>query len=88
MRQIVKDLLACDELRWQFTEIIGVDDKKQPEDYTDEEIIAEAKYVKAKYTDGSQNWTHYEMLHGEDPEDREKAKRELKEIEKFLKKYA
>jgi hypothetical protein len=89
MRQIVKDMLKCDELYNQFVNINCVDDKKEPNDYSDDEIIAEAKYVAEKYTDGSQGWTHYEMLHdSEDREERATARRELNQIRKFLKKYA
>jgi hypothetical protein len=88
MRKIVQDMLKCDELYHQFVNIIGVDDNKSPEEYDDEDIIAEAKYVLEKYTDASQNWRNFEMLYSDDPEERQTARKEMKQIQNFLKKYA
>lgn len=88
MRKIVQDMLKCDELYHQFVDIIGVDDGKAPEEYSDDEIIEEAKYVLQKYTDGNQSWRNYEMLHSDDADERRIARKEMNQIQKFLAKYA
>lgn len=86
MRQIVKDMLKCDELYHQFINCLCVDDMKEPNDYSDEEIIAEAKYVANKYTDD--NFVQWEEMNDhDDPTVRANARREYNQIIRFLKKY-
>ena len=86
MRQIIKDADNCDVLRYSL-EIIASDDQKNIEDYTDQEIINEALYVKDKYTDGT--WFEYQYLLGEHGKEEQKfAKKEYKDIMKFLLKHS
>ena len=44
MRQIVKDMLKCEELFQVFNNQLCVDDNKTPDEYSDQDIIEEAKY--------------------------------------------
>lgn len=86
-RPIVKDLLKCHELSYHFEHVIGVDDKKTPDQYTDEEIIAEALFVLERY-DPSQGWTQGEEITSDDPQIRQNAITERNQIRSFLKKWA
>ena len=85
-RQIIKDLLNCDELYEQFVNVICVDDNKFVEEYSEQEIIEEAKYVKTKYEAGN-GWIHYDMISGEDGREAQKvARKEYKITESQEKK--
>jgi len=87
MRKIVRDLLKCDELAHVFINNLCVDDGKDINDYTDEELIAEAKYQLGMYyeTDTRNN----DMLIGEYTDEEQRiAQREVKQIKRFLSKYA
>ena len=85
-RQIVKDLLNCDELYHQFINVICIDDNKSVEEYSNQEIIEEAKYVKTKYED--EGWIHNDMMIGLDGEDAKKvARKEYNQIKRFIKKW-
>ena len=48
MRAIVKAAKSIPEMQFAF-ECICADDKKEPEDYTDEEIVSEAEYRLSTY---------------------------------------
>jgi hypothetical protein len=87
MRKIVRDLLKCDELSHVFLNILCVDDGKDINDYTDEELVEEAKYqLEVYYETGT---TNNDMLIGEyTPEEQREAKREVQQIKRFLSKYA
>ena len=86
-RQIVKDLLKCDELDYQFIRVICIDDSKEVWEYTDQEIIEEAKYVKTKYEAGN-GWIHYDMISGEDGREAQKvARKEYNQVKRFIKKW-
>ena len=86
-RQIVKDLLNCDELYHQFINVICIDDNKSVEEYSNQEIIEEAKYVKTKYEAGN-GWIHYDMISGEDGREAQKvARKEYNQIKRFIKKW-
>jgi len=86
-RPIVKDLLKCDELRYQFEDVICIDDSKEVWEYTDQEIIEETKYVKTKYEAGN-GWTHYDEIIGKwNKDDIKVARKEYNQIKRFLKKW-
>jgi len=86
-RQIIKDLLKCDELYYQFVEVICIDDSQEVWEYTDQEIIEEAKYVKAKYEAGN-GWIHYDMIIGKwNKDDIKVARKEYNQIKRFIKKW-
>lgn len=85
-RQIVKDLLKCDELYHQFVEVICIDDSKEVWEYSDQEIIEEVENVKSKYEDDG--WVHNDMMIGLDGRDSQKvASKEYVQINRFLKKW-
>ena len=85
-REIVKDLLNCDELYYQFMNVICIDDNKSVLEYTDQEIIEESKFVKSKYEDVG--WIHNDMMIGLDGEDAKKvARKEYNQIKRFIKKW-
>ena len=85
-RQIVKDLLKCDELYHQFINVICIDDNKSVEEYSDQEIIEESKFVKSKYDD--EGWVHNDMMIGLDGEDAKKvARKEYNQVKRFIKKW-
>ena len=85
-RQIVKDLLKCDELYEHFINVICIDDAKEVWEYDDQEIIEEAKYVKTKYED--EGWIHNDMMIGLDGEDAKKvARKEYNQIKRFINKW-
>jgi len=52
MRAIIKSALAIDELKNDM-ENIATDDKKEIDQYTDAEILVEAKYVLEMFLDGT-----------------------------------
>jgi hypothetical protein len=86
-RQILKDAEKADELWYQLYEIGHEDDSKEVSDWTDEEIISEAKYCLSKYAP-SEGWIHGEMIAGDlGAEERKMALRERAQIKRFLKKY-
>ena len=87
MRQIVKDMLKCDELHHVFLNRLCVDDNKIPGEYSDQEIIDEAKYQLSLYYESGT--TNNEMFTGEwSAEEQTQAKREVQQIKRFLAKYA
>jgi hypothetical protein len=85
MRPIVDQALAIPEMQFAF-ECICADDKKEPTDYTDAEIISEAEYRLSTYfEDGHIN--NDEMRLGDDPECNEIAKKDIRLLKAFIKKY-
>jgi len=85
MRAIVKAATAIPEMQFAF-ECICADDKKEPEDYTDEEIVSEAEYRLSTYfEDGHINSD--EMRMGDDPESNKIARKDIRMLKAFIKKY-
>jgi len=85
MRPIVNQALAIPEMQFAF-ECICADDKKEPTDYTDAEIVSEAEYRLSTYfEDGHIN--NDEMRLGDDPESNEIAKKDIRLLKAFIKKY-
>jgi hypothetical protein len=85
MRAIVKAAMAIPEMQFAF-ECICADDKKEPEDYTDEEIVSEAEYRLSTYfEDGHINSD--EMRMGDDLEMSKIARKDIKMLKAFIKKY-
>ena len=88
MRNIIKSALDIGELAYTLDNIAN-DDKKQIEDYTDAEILHEAKYV----LDQFQNWMgghwNYEDLQGENGiEQQKEAKLQVKKLNALIKKFS
>lgn len=87
-RAIVRDASKVSELRYQLWEVISVDDNCEVDDYSDWDIVSEAMFVQNKYLDQGDCWIHREMLEGKHGEEEQKiAKRELRELNRFLKKW-
>ena len=89
MRALVRDALKCDELNYHLREIIGVDDGKSPEEYTDAEIIGEAKYVLESYfIEGAINNDMLTNDFGDRVEEQKLAEKEVRQLKRFIKKYS
>jgi hypothetical protein len=68
---------------------ISADDKKQIQDYTDAEILHEAKYVLGLFTDPNETHWNAEDLRGENGASQQKwAKAEVRKLQAFIKKYS
>lgn len=85
MRAIVKAATAIPEMQFAF-ECICADDKKNPEDYTDEEIVSEAEYRLSTYFEEG-HINSDEMRMGDDPEMNKTAKKDIRMLKAFIKKY-
>ena len=87
MRAIIKSALAINELAYDL-ECIASDDKKQIEDYTDSEILSEAKHVLGLFQDETNPHWNNEDLRGENgPEQQVWARGEVRKLKAFIKKY-
>ena len=85
MRKIVKDALNISEMEYAF-ECICTDDKKNPEDYTDDEIVNEAEYRLFTYfEDGHTN--NDDMRVSDDAESRAIARKDIRQLTAFIKRY-
>lgn len=85
-RGIIKDLDMCYELFHHFYEVISKDDGIEVWEYTDEEIILEAVYVKSRYEDRTWSWGY--ALEGHEGRESQKiAEKEYSQIKKYLKKW-
>jgi hypothetical protein len=88
MRAIIRSALAIDELKNDL-ENIATDDKKEIDQYTDAEILVEAKYVLEMFLDGTNPHWNYEDLQGENgPEQQKWAQGEVRKLKAFIKKYS
>jgi hypothetical protein len=88
MRAIIKSALAIDELE-NSLENISSDDNKAIDQYTDKEIVNEAKYVLEMFLDGTNPHWNYEDLQGENgPEQQKWAQGEVRKLNAFIKKYS
>lgn len=88
MRPILKAAFASDELAYQLQEVICHDDECELEGITDDLVISEARYVLSKYI-GGEGFIHEEEYNGEHgPEAKAEAVRNVKAIQRFLKKHS
>ena len=86
MRAIVKSAMAIDELANNLQQIAR-DDNKQINDYTDSEIVHEAKYVLSCFhEDGHLNNEDYTGENGE--EQYKWAVGQVRKLNAFIKKFA
>ena len=84
-RKIIQDALKINEMEFAF-ECICADDKKNIEEYTDQQIIDEAEYRLYTYFQvGHSN--NDEMRLGEDAECRAIARKDIRLLKAFIKKY-
>ena len=85
-RPIIKDVIKTDELYYMLNDVIGIDDGKKFWQYTNKEIIAEAKYSRDKYLDAS--WTVGENCIGiNGKEAQRESMKEYNQLKKFLRKW-
>jgi len=84
---VLKAALDIDELAYGL-EIISSDDKKPVEDYTQAEIVEEARYVLEKFHDELGGHWNNEDLRGENgPAQQKWARGEVRKLKAFIKKY-
>lgn len=87
-RSIIKSAMAIDELAYTLDNI-STDDKKNIEDYTDSEILHEAKYVLGLFTDLNESHWNAEDLRGENGSTQQKwAKAQVRKLQTFIKKHS
>jgi hypothetical protein len=88
MRAIIKSAKAISELAYDLDNIC-TDDKKKIEDYTDAEIVNEAKHVLSLFTDSNETHWNAEDLRGENGAEQQKwARGEVRMLKSFIKKYS
>jgi len=80
--------MAISELAYDLDNI-STDDKKKIEDYTDAEILREARHVLSLFTDANETHWNAEDLRGENgPEQQKWARGEVRMLNAFIKKYS
>jgi hypothetical protein len=86
MKQITKDALNIPEFSHVLCNVIGVDDNKKPEEYSDRELISEAKYILSCFNERGHLLN--DLLNGEDgPEEQKYATDNVMLLRKFIEKY-
>jgi len=85
MKKCLSDALAIDELRVTL-ENISHDDDRDMEDYSREELVAEANYVLSCYFEGGH--MSNDELNSDDGEIRSSAKKQVKMLQNYIKKYS
>ena len=87
MKTYIKDAMAISELAYSL-ENISHDDKKEIEDYTQQEVAAEARYVlSCFYEGGHQNNDALMGDNEDDPYNRAWAMDEVKQLKRYIKKW-
>jgi hypothetical protein len=84
MRAIVKAALDIPEMQFAF-ETICEDDKKEPSDYTDEEIVEEAEYRLSTYFEAGH--INDDMRIDDEGVGQKVALKDIRMLIAFLKKY-
>jgi hypothetical protein len=85
MRDIIKAALAIPEMQFAF-ECLCTDDKKEPNDYTDSEVVAEAEY--RLYTYFENGHINNDMRVGlEGGFGKKTAQKDVRMLKAFIKKY-
>jgi len=83
----IKAAMAIGELAISL-ENISADDKKQISDYTQAEVVKEAKYVLGKFTGESGGYEQEEELNGDHGIEQQRwAQKEVRKLKSFIKKY-
>ena len=88
MRTLIKKATAIEELSYSLGNI-AKDDKKSIDEYTDQEIVKEAKYVLDLFVNPSQGHINHEALCGDEGEERCKwARKQVSQLRSLIKSYA
>tara|TARA_R110001592_G_scaffold231934_1_gene489193 strand:- start:432 stop:701 length:270 start_codon:yes stop_codon:yes gene_type:complete len=85
--QIINDMWKVDELIYSFRNVLCLDDEKELEDYSNDEILCEANYILSCYYE----YGHINnfMLIGENgKEEKATATKEVKQLRKFINKWS
>jgi hypothetical protein len=83
----LQDMNKIYELWSQLNDVIGVDDNKQPEDYTVEEIVYEANFLLIMYLEGGTIQGY--ALDGYDGKEAQKdAKKTVRQLQAYIKKWS
>ena len=84
--QIIKDMWKVDELIYSFRNVLCLDDNKELEDYSKEEILYEANYILGCYYESGHNNNF--MLIGEyGKKEKATATKEVKQLKNFINKW-
>ncbi len=83
-KEFDRDAFKSYEL-WFSMQNISTDDGKEIEDYTPQEIIAEARYVLSCFYEGGH--LNNEWLNSDNKDERRDALNEVKALKLFIKKY-
>ena len=84
MKNYIKDAINISELQYDL-ESISQDDNKPIEQYTQKEIVDEAKYVLSLYNEGGT--LANEDLYCDDKKVRKEAANQVKQLKQYIKKY-
>ena len=84
MDKYLKDALKIEELENTLTNI-AQDDGKDITDYSQAEVVHEAEYLLDCYNEGGHSFN--EDLTDDDPDVRRRAKKEVKQLEKYIERY-
>ena len=88
MRALMKAALKIDELAYDL-ENIASDDKKHMEDYTDIEVVQEAKHVLSLFLgEINPHWNHDDLIGENGPKQQAWARGEVRKLKAFINKYA
>mgnify|MGYP001029647830 CR=1 FL=1 len=85
-RECVRDALKCDRLKDQLLNVICVDDKCEPDDYSDRDLVSEAMYMLSLYFENG-TLSRYEYLGEEGPEAKKQARKEVRQLKRFISKW-
>ena len=80
----LKDAFKSHELHFSLDNI-STDDGKEIEDYTPQEVIAEARYVLSCFYESGH--VNNEWLNSDNKDERRDALKEVKALKSFIKKY-
>lgn len=84
LRPIAKRAYGIDELQYNLDNIC-TDDKKHVNDYSDAELVAEAKYVLDLFVNPSQGHINNDALRGEEGPDQAKwARSQVGKLRRFI----
>jgi len=87
MRAIIQAAMKIDELALDL-ENIATDDKKKIEDYTDSEIVHEAKHVLGLFVDATcPHWNNEDLAGEHGPERQKWAQGEVRKLKALINKY-
>lgn len=85
-RACVLEALKCERLKDQLLNVICVDDKCEPDDYSDRDLVSEAMYLHSLYFLFG-TVSRQEYLGDDGPEMKKQARREVRQLKNFIDKW-